>query len=72
MMADIGLVGYPNAGKSTLISSITRSKPKIASYEFTTINPNLGEIKFVDNKNVTLVDIPGLVEDSSKNKGLGH
>lgn len=72
MLADIGLIGFPNAGKSTFISSVTRSKPKIASYEFTTINPNLGQIKFVDDRNITLVDIPGLVEDSSKNKGLGH
>lgn len=72
MIADIGLIGFPNAGKSTFISSVTRSKPKIASYEFTTINPNLGQIKFVDDRNITIVDIPGLVEDSSKNKGLGH
>ena len=71
-IADLGLVGMPNAGKSTLISSITRSRPKIASYAFTTINPNLGQIKFVDNKNISIVDIPGLVEGASENKGLGH
>ena len=72
MLADIGLIGYPNAGKSTLISSITRSKPKIASYAFTTLTPNLGQINFIDNKNVTIADIPGLIEGSSENKGLGH
>ena len=71
-IADLGLVGMPNAGKSTLISSITRSRPKIASYAFTTINPNLGQIKFVDNKNISIVDIPGLIEGASENKGLGH
>lgn len=70
--ADIGLVGFPNAGKSTLIASITRSQPKIASYQFTTLNPNLGMVRYIDNKNVTIVDIPGLIEGASKNRGLGH
>lgn len=72
IIADIGLIGFPNAGKSTLLSSITRSKPKIASYAFTTINPNLGQLNFIDNNNITIADIPGLIKGSSENKGLGH
>jgi GTP-binding protein len=72
MIADIGFIGYPNAGKSTLLASITRSTPKIAAYAFTTINPNLGQIKFIDDRNITVADIPGLIEKSSENKGLGH
>lgn len=72
MIADIGLIGFPNAGKSTLLASITRSKPRIASYEFTTLNPNLGQLNFIDNNNITIADIPGLIKGSSENRGLGH
>lgn len=77
IIADIGFVGMPNAGKSTLLAALTRCKPKIAPYAFTTLSPNLGmlcstgKLRFIDDKSVTLADIPGLIEDSSKNKGLG-
>ena len=70
VIADIGIVGLPNAGKSSLLSSLTRAKPKIASYPFTTINPNLG-VTFINNKEMTLADIPGLVEGAHKGVGLG-
>ena len=70
VIADIGIVGLPNAGKSSLLSALTRAKPKIASYPFTTINPNLG-VAFINNKEMTLADIPGLVEGAHKGVGLG-
>jgi len=70
VIADIGIVGLPNAGKSSLLSALTRAKPKIASYPFTTINPNLG-VSFFNNKEMTLADIPGLVEGAHKGIGLG-
>jgi len=70
VIADIGIVGLPNAGKSSLLASITRAKPKIASYPFTTINPNLG-VAFYDGKEVTLADIPGLVKGAHLGIGLG-
>ena len=70
VIADIGIVGLPNAGKSSLLSALTRAKPKIASYPFTTINPNLG-VAFTNNKEMTLADIPGLVEGAHKGVGLG-
>ncbi|MDB9799616.1 GTPase ObgE, partial [Pelagibacteraceae bacterium] len=70
VIADIGIIGLPNAGKSSLLASLTRAKPKIASYPFTTINPNLGVV-FYNNKEVTLADIPGLVEGAHKGVGLG-
>ena len=70
VIADIGIIGLPNAGKSSLLASITRARPKIASYPFTTINPNLG-VSFYDNKELTLADIPGLVEGAHKGVGLG-
>ena len=70
VIADIGIVGLPNAGKSSLLSALTRAKPKIASYPFTTINPNLG-VTFTNNKEMTLADIPGLVEGAHKGVGLG-
>lgn len=70
VIADIGIIGMPNAGKSSLLSAITKARPKVASYPFTTINPNLG-VSYYDNKEVTLADIPGLVEGAHKGVGLG-
>ena len=69
-IADIGIIGLPNAGKSSLLAALTRAKPKIANYPFTTINPNLG-VTYYDGKEVTLADIPGLVEGAHKGVGLG-
>ncbi len=70
VIADIGIIGKPNAGKSSLLAALTRAKPKIANYPFTTINPNLG-VTYYDEKEVTLADIPGLVEGAHKGIGLG-
>ena len=70
VIADIGIIGFPNAGKSSLLSALTRAKPKIASYPFTTIDPNLG-VAYYDDKEFTLADIPGLVEGAHKGVGLG-
>ncbi len=70
IIADVGIIGLPNAGKSSLLAALTRAKPKIANYPFTTINPNLG-VAYYDNKEVTLADIPGLVEGAHKGIGLG-
>jgi GTP-binding protein len=70
-IADIGLVGFPNVGKSTLLSVLTDAKPKIANYHFTTLSPNLGVIKFFD-KNYVIADIPGLIEGAAEGVGLGH
>ena len=69
-IADIGIIGQPNAGKSSLLASITRATPKIANYKFTTINPNLG-VALYDNKEITLADIPGLIEGAHSGSGLG-
>ncbi len=71
LLADVGLVGMPSVGKSTILSKVSRSKPKIAAYHFTTLNPNLGVVKTTDNRSFTMVDLPGLIEGASLGEGLG-
>ncbi|XP_064613860.1 GTP-binding protein 10-like [Liolophura sinensis] len=72
LLADVGLVGFPNAGKSTFLSAVSRAAPKIASYPFTTIQPQIGVMEFTDHRQISVADLPGLIEGAHVNVGMGH
>ena len=72
MIADVGFIGFPNAGKSTLLAALTRAFPKIAPYPFTTLRPYIGMAKFVNDEKIIFADLPGIIEGAHLNKGLGH
>ena len=72
MIADVGFIGFPNAGKSTLLAAVTRAFPKIAPYPFTTLRPYVGLAKFLDESQIVFADLPGIIKGAHENKGLGH